>query len=415
MIRQIEALNYRCLRYMRQQLGAFHVLVGPNASGKSTFLDVPGFLGDLLNVGLEQAVHQRTPNFHDLVWCQVDRSFELALELEIPESQKKLLEDPPFSYVRYEVKIGLDDPSDELRILAEKVLLKKTAPSNSTQRMLFPMEHASPKSIMSPKISKGSKTVVNKVSGGNDNFYDETGKGWDHAFKLGPRRSALASLPEDESKFPVATWLKRILSDGVQRVVLNSALMRKPSPPGQAKRFSPDGSNLPWVIDDLRKKNQGKYKDWIAHLQTALPDIVDVKTIERPEDRHRYIVICYKGGLNVPSWSASDGTLRLLALTLPAYLVDLVGVLLIEEPENGIHPRAVETMFHSLTSVYGAQVLAATHSPVILGIAELGQVLCFAKTESGAVDAVIGTDHPALRNWKQETDLGTLFAGGVLE
>ena len=33
MIRLIEALNYRCLRHIRQELGDFHVLVGPNASG----------------------------------------------------------------------------------------------------------------------------------------------------------------------------------------------------------------------------------------------------------------------------------------------------------------------------------------------------------------------------------------------
>jgi predicted ATPase len=33
MITRIEALGYRCLRYISQPLGPFHVLVGPNASG----------------------------------------------------------------------------------------------------------------------------------------------------------------------------------------------------------------------------------------------------------------------------------------------------------------------------------------------------------------------------------------------
>ena len=37
MIRRIEALNYRCLRYVNQPLQDFHVLVGPNASGKEHF------------------------------------------------------------------------------------------------------------------------------------------------------------------------------------------------------------------------------------------------------------------------------------------------------------------------------------------------------------------------------------------
>lgn len=201
---------------------------------------------------------------------------------------------------------------------------------------------------------------------------------------------------------------------GVHRLVLNSAIMRKPSPPGQPRGFRPDGSNLPWVIESLAEKHPDRYREWIRHLNTALNDLKDIQTIVRPEDRHCYLVVCYRNNLEIPSWMVSDGTLRLLALTLPAYLPELQGIYLIEEPENGIHPRAVETMFQSLSSVYGAQILLATHSPVILSVAEASQVLCFAKTEEGATDIVVGSKHPALRNWRGETNLGVLFAGGVL-
>jgi predicted ATPase len=90
------------------------------------------------------------------------------------------------------------------------------------------------------------------------------------------------------------------------------------------------------------------------------------------------------------------------------------GIYLIEEPENGIHPRAVEVMFQSLSSVYGAQILCATHSPVVLSMAKPEQVLCFARDKTGATDIVRGTDHPRLKDWKGEVDLGTLFAGGVM-
>ncbi|MCK4659831.1 MAG: AAA family ATPase [Phycisphaerae bacterium] len=415
MIRRIEALGYRCLRHVSTKLDDFHVLVGPNASGKTTFLDVVAFLGDLVSGGLDRAIDERTQNFQDLIWRRTGKRFELAIELEIPEERRKKLEKPTYALVRYEVAIGFEGDTTELSILAEKVVLREHRKGSKTsQRMLFPMEPDPPATLISSKGIKRVKTVVNKVAGGNDNFYDETGKGWDHAFKLGPRKSALGNLPEDESKFPVATWLKGILMDGVQRLVLNSVLMRKPSPPGQPKRFRADGSNLPWVVESLRKEHQERYKEWVAHVQTALPDVVDIRTIERPEDRHRYLVVCYHDNLEVPSWTASDGTLRLLALTLTAYLPELEGVYLIEEPENGIHPRAVETMFQSLSSVYGAQILLATHSPVILSVAEPSQVLCFSKVESGAVDIIRGTEHPALRDWRGETNLGVLFAGGVL-
>jgi predicted ATPase len=422
MIRRIEALNYRCLHYIEQELGDFQVLVGANASGKTTFLDVVAFLGDLVIGGLDHAIEERTKNFQDLVWQRSGDRFELAIELMIPDERRELLKRVPYTLVRYEVAIGLDKAVNETAILSERVMLKTDDPykekPHPVQLSIFPMQRAVPKSLISQTKIRNTKTVINKVSGGNDNFYSEVyhakGKGWAPSFKLGPRRSALGNLPEDEAKFPVSTWLKGLLTEGVQRIILNSLLMRKASPPGQGRRFRPDGSNLPWVIENFKSTAPERFVEWLAHLQTALPDIRNIRTVERPDDKHRYLIIEYEGGLDVPSWMASDGTLRLLALTLPAYLPEFTGVYLIEEPENGIHPRAVETMFQSLSSVYAAQILLATHSPVILSVAEPSQVLCFAKTSNGAVDIVLGTEHPALRDWKGETNLGALFAGGVL-
>ncbi len=421
MISQIEALNFRCLRYIHQALGPFHVLVGPNASGKTTFLEVIAFLGRLVSDGLEAAVSERTQNFQDLVWGRSGDSFQLAIEAKIPDERHDLLghQKQRYDTIRYEVEIGLGNETREVAILAEKAAFTLSHWLSIDQKSLFPMPPVPPadNTILIPKGARTSRTILNKVPGGNDNFYSEvyqeSGKGWAPAFKLGPRKSALGNLPADESKFPVATWLKDLLAVGVQPFVLNSLLIRKASPPGQVKGFKPDGSNLPWVIDDLQRKAPNRFQDWIAHLQTALPDLETIRTVEREDDKHRYLVLCYRGGLEVPSWVASDGTLRLLALTLVAYLPDLKGVYLIEEPENGIHPRAVETMFQSLSSAYNAQILLATHSPVILSIARADQVLCFAKSE-GATDIVSGSQHPALREWRGETNLSVLFASGVL-
>lgn len=414
MITLIETLRFRCLRDVSQPLGAFHVLVGPNASGKTTFLDVLTLLGKLVSEDLDAAVRDRTQNFEELLWKREGRSFEIAIEARIPDERRHLLEKPSWDTIRYEVAIGLQPGTDEIGILCERALLKKAQPIPPRQRTLFPERRKPRDTILSPKSKRGTRTVLNKGMTGADNFYDETGKGWDHSFKLGPRKSALANLPEDESKFPAAAWLKNTLMTGIQQIILNSLLIRKASPPGQVRGFKPDGSNLPWVIAELERNHPGRLKDWIEHLRTALPDIERIRTRERPDDRHRYLVITYRGGLEVPSWLASDGTLRLLALTLPPYLPDFSGVYLIEEPENGIHPRAVETMFQSLSSAYKAQILLATHSPVILSIVRPENVLCFARSAEGETDIVSGKEHPALKKWRGETNLGTLFASGVL-
>ena len=419
MITLIETLNFRSLRYISQPLGSFHILVGPNASGKTTFLDVIAFINQLVSNGLEVAINERARNFHDLLWQGKGNRFELAIEAKIPDdiAQKFSSQTKSYDVIRYEIAIGMDKDIEQVSILEEKVLLKTSKYIEPVQRSLFPMPTEGSATLVS-KGSRNVQTIVNKVRNGNDyfrtEFAQEQGKSWQYAFKLGLQKSALGNLPADETQFPATTWLRNLLTDGVQPFVLNSLLIRKASPPGQKRGFKPDGSNLPWVIDELNRKSPKKFKEWILHLQTALPDIDNIKTIEREDDRHRYLVIKYKNGLEVPSWVASDGTLRLLALTLPAYLPDLKGIYLIEEPENGIHPRAVETVFQSLVSVYDAQILMATHSPVILGISDAKDVLCFAKTQEGATDIVAGNLHPALAQWRGEANLGVLFAAGVL-
>jgi len=244
-------------------------------------------------------------------------------------------------------------------------------------------------------------------------FSAETGN-WNSPFRIAQDKAALASLPEDENKFPVATWFRSALSVGVQRIALSAEGLRRPCPPGRTREFLPDGSNMPLVVHALEKEHPDVLASWIAHVREALPDLQSVSTHEREEDRHRYVVLHYANGLKAPSWLASDGTLRLLALTLLAYVPGLTGTYLIEEPENGIHPRAVETVFQSLCSVYGAQVLLATHSPVVLSIANLDQVLCFARDSAGATDVVPGRMHPRLRDWQGDVDLGSLLASGVL-
>lgn len=418
MITLVEARNYRCLRYVHRPLKPFHVLVGPNASGKATFLDVIGFLSDLVSDGLDAAVSERSPNPEELLFQRQGDQLELALEARIPATQRELTSRSELDTVRYEVAIGFDESMRRFEFKAERLLLKKAQTLGPQRQSVFPILPKMPDSLLTNIRGQGNKIVINKVPGGNDNFYSETygrsGRGWAPSFKMGPQRSAFGSMMADENSFPVATWFRNHLTDGVQKFVLNSLTIKRPSPPTRIAGFLPDGSNLPWTVARLKREDTGRHKAWIAHLRTALPDLMDITTFERPEDRHCYMIYEYADGLKAPSWLVSDGTLRLTALTLPAYLPDLQGIYLIEEPENGIHPMAMSTTYDSLSSMYDAQVVLATHSPVVLNEANLADVLCFAKDESGATDIVLGSEHPALRQWQGGVDLGTLLASGVL-
>ena len=205
-----------------------------------------------------------------------------------------------------------------------------------------------------------------------------------------------------------------MLAAGIQRLALSGEAMRRTSPPTRGDNYLPDGSNLPHVVDAMAIEHPDRYAEWIKHVHEALPDIKRITVQKQPWDGHRYLVVHYDSGLEAPSWLVSEGTLRLLALTLLAYLPNPTGPYLIEEPENGIHPRAVETVFQSLSSVYDAQILLATHSSLVARLTNADQLLCFARDGERGTDVVAGSFHPRLRNPRGVMDLGTLLASGVL-
>jgi predicted ATPase len=417
MIARIEALNYKCLRYVRQGLRRFQILVGPNASGKSTFLDVPAFLRDLLTSGVEEAVLARANSLKELVWKGQSDAFELAVEWEIPEA----LRGNGFRFCRYEIRVGVGAQGG-IVLQHETLWLKREderqedGKPEAKRRELFPAEPEAPTTIVvepRKRTPSGWRKVIVRMPEGNVYFRSET-SGWNAPFRIDSRKAAFANLPEDEERFPTAVWVRKVILSGLHRLMLNSQKMREPCRPDAPKTFQPDGSNLPMVVRQLREKEPQRFRRWLAHVQVALPNIEDITVREREIDRFLYLEAHFREGLRLPSWMLSDGTLRFLALTLLAYLPTSDAVYLIEEPENGIHPKALELVFQSLSSVYEGQVLMATHSPLLLQLSEPKDLLCFALTPEGATDIVRGDQHPKLKEWRREVSLGELLAAGVL-
>ena len=430
MIRRIQALNYRCLRYADIALDRFHVLVGPNASGKSTLFDVIAFLGDFVSDGLGVAVEKRTRNFQDLVWGRpkADLGFQLAIEFVIPAPVKERLHKTgDFQSFRYEVEI--EETEHGVQIASERGLLMRNRARHSTRRVLrFPEHRTAPDSILHGGKKRNARTVLQQLSKDGCSYKTETsrkgGWSWRTSGFHGRTKSALSDVRMSESEFPMASCVASMLEVFTGSIVLDSLCMRQPSPLKKNFDLSTDGSSLPWAVKFLRENRESDYHEWILHIRTVLPDIEGIRVVEREDDRHAYLMLRYREGVEVPSWMTSDGTLRLLALTLLAYLPTgnasshrrfiNSDLFLVEEPENGVHPMALDAIYDSLTSVYDGQVLVATHSPVFLKLAKPDEVLCFAKNEDGATDIVRGDGHPLLRDWQGSVDMDLLFATGVI-
>ena len=373
-ISRLSIRNFGPIRELDVELDPLTLIIGRNATGKSTFLDAAGFLTDALESGLQTAVAQRTDRFEELLHNGAGASFTIAVDLDLAAEPMRPSE---AERAHYQLEVGT--VSGAPAVLAEELWL-------------------GPAERFQPRVGRNQPYAWRKVlSNSRDGqaWYGAETSNWKTTFNVGPGRLALRHLPPDQGKFPVTLRVQRLLWTRVQRLNLRAEAMRRPCSPLLGLEFDPTGSNLPLVV---RALDPSRKAAWVRDVQEALSDVLDVRVVERDEDKHLYLRLAYRGGVELPAWRLSDGTLRVLALTLLPYSALEDSIFLIEEPENGIHPQAIECVFEALRSPRRFQALVATHSPVFVGVAEPAQLLCFSKP-SGATVATRGVDHPALAGW----------------
>ena len=435
MITRIQALNYRCLRYVDVSLDRFHVLVGPNASGKSTLFDVISFVGDFLRNGLEDAIAKRTYNFQDLVWGRPteELSFELALEVAIPsELQVRRTDGRSFHTYRYEIAVReIDGVPCVVRErgaliggqLTHASFHQPAQASSHGSRRSFAKQPRLPTTILAEDQHDDSLVVLERGPEGLKIAAEDQIPGRSNGQAQSPMASGQLPIDPlmshlrflDRSRSPASLHVYSLLSSGIHAVFLDSGTMRQPS------RFSAShnplalrGARLPWTVKDILENDRELYEAWLSHVQIELEDLAAVRVVHRPEDRTHYLMLTYENGLEVPSWMTSDGTLRFLAIMLVAYMADKDQVYLLDEPENGVHLSALDAIYDATSTAGASQILVATHSPAFLSKADPEDILCCTQDDEGAANIFRGDRHPIVQEWRGAVNMDVFFAKGIV-
>lgn len=431
MITRIEATRYRCFDKLDVELGDFRVLVGANGSGKTTLLDVPVLLGDLLRertistafTGPRDGRAPRATALRELIFQGQGDSFILSVEAALPHRVTRGLlegmsekvrskEDRRPTHIRYELRLQVFNET-ELQVQNEYLFVFPAAhsPLRATADVSAPRMHGE----VTP--SRVWKFILKREYGGEAEYMSETAqRSRPIKSMVSPQQLAFPRVQfESQNDFPAARWFFDLLVEDSVFFNPDWNALRMASPPGLSKtQVLGSGKNAPWLAIELQRTDPDRFALWKNHVHIALPQVSDVSVYEREDDHHAYFRVRYGDHYDVPSSGLSDGTLRILVLTLLAYIGRPPHFLVTEEPENGIHPKAIEAVIQGLASIYDSQVIVSSHSPVVLARTALPQILAARIRDDGASEVIPGPQHPRLKDWKGEVSLSTLFAAGVL-
>ncbi len=423
MITRIEAMRYRCFEQLDVVIEPYQVIAGVNGSGKTTLLDIPVLLGDMLEGDVPAAFLEvpaingspRAQSLQELVHHGRGEFFSFAIEVKLPEHIAEELINPDRRQVPKNILANPQKAPRAMRYELRLEIFNQSLQVSDEFLYLIPESSAHPGSLQSIGQAPSSwREVVVREGGQPAKIAPEFQSKRKMSIRLDPEMLALDNVPADLEQFPATTWFREMLTRGMMHYAIDGSALRRACPPGRPmSSLMPNGANLPWLVMALKRDRPDFFEAWVSHVQTALPNVVNIDAVEREEDHHAYLRVEYEGGYRVTSSGLSDGTLHILALTILPYLGRVPQLICIEEPENGIHPRAIETVLQSLSSVYDSQVWVTTHSPVVLAHTDLAAVMLM-QQQDGAAIAVHGSDHPRLQDWRGSIDLGSLLAAGVL-
>ena len=147
-------------------------------------------------------------------------------------------------------------------------------------------------------------------------------------------------------------------------------LMRASTGPADVRDIGVNGQTIAPFLYKLRASHPHYYESLVLKLRGLVPSIEDL-TMDLDTMRGTLNIIARQGGIDYSTHLLSDGTLRALAFcAMSVNPWQVGGLVTIEEPENGIHPRRVEDLAHLLLSLaeHGRrQIIVATHSPPVRG------------------------------------------------
>lgn len=187
---------------------------------------------------------------------------------------------------------------------------------------------------------------------------------------------------------------------------------------GGRMRLSGDGANVAEYLIDLRERSPSAFEQVTQALRYVLPYASDVepKVLDAGIIRRSYVQLL-ENKYEIPGWLMSSGSLRVLPLIATLLDPDPPPVVFIEEVENGLDPRTVGLVVDLMRAAAQngrTQIIATTHSPYLLDMLDLDDVLLCERGEKGPAFSWPGS-RAEMQAWRDNFMPGRLYTMNALQ
>jgi predicted ATPase len=177
------------------------------------------------------------------------------------------------------------------------------------------------------------------------------------------------------------------------------------------------GLGLPAVYDAIQNRDIDAFLALNADITKLFPDVKSIRLVNETQGT-KAIGVQLKNGTFIPAEAMSEGLLYYLAFAALRY-IDPPAILLVEEPENGLHPaRIVEVMRVLRELSKTTQIIIATHSPLVVNELEPHEVSVVTRSREKGTRATLIKDTANFEERSKVYALGELwlsYANGIDE
>jgi predicted ATPase len=387
-------------------------VIGKNGVGKSTLFDAFGFLADCLKNGVEEACDLRGRGGFERIRSQGQSG---PIEFNI-----YYREDGNARPITYELAIDLDSSG---RPYVQKERLRQRRRGQSSGRpfsflILNEGKGTAWKEDAAGKLINEEQDEIERILA--ELLAEESESATTEAIELSDKRKlGIATLGSLKQHPRISRFREFIEGWYLSYFAPNNA--RSLPLAGPQKHLNSLGDNLGNVVQFMEREHKERFKRILDRIAKKIPGIQKIDW-EKTSD-NRLVLKFNEKGFQDPFYAQqmSDGTLKVFAYLLLLEDPAPPPFICIEEPENGLYHKLLETLAaefreHATGKKGGSQVFITTHQPYFVDALEPEEVWVLEKGSDGFATIRRASEDALVKNMVAEgLPLGGLWYSDYLD